>query len=142
MAVLSNRLSILTIKMSLISGEGRRINKRKQHPEAELQHSAMVWFYGQYPDYCFISTHNESAYRAKEKYKYAGLYIGVADVIIIIPNKVLFIEFKAPKPHTSHISREQKDFEHKVKWLIDEECHLYCYDLNQFKDFINYHIII
>lgn len=129
-------------KRTTISGSTAKNKKKKEHPEADLQHKAMEWFYSQYPDYCFISTHNESAYKSKEKYKYTGLYIGVADVIIIIPNKVLFIEFKAPKPHTSHISREQKDFEHKVKWLISNDSHLYCYDLETFKEFITQNINI
>lgn len=113
--------------------------KKKQHPEATLQSRAMAWFYKNFPDCMFISTHNESAYKAKEKYKRTGLYIGVADVICIMQGKVLFIEFKAPKPHSSYVSREQKDFENKVKWLIGEDCHLYCYSLEQFQDFINSH---
>lgn len=112
---------------------------KKEAPEYKLQCLANYWFKREYPQYIFASTHNESAYRAKDKYERSGMYKGIPDVFLIIDNEVLFVEFKAPKPHTSRISEDQKATEQKIKRLLGDDKHLYCYSIDEFKDFVNQH---
>ena len=61
---------------------------------------------------------------------------GVSDTIVILPNKVVFIEFKSSK---SYQRPEQRDFENKVSILGFS--YYVCRSLEQFKDIISSNII-
>ena len=69
-------------------------------------------------DGLFVSSHNESAYKRKDYFIKSGLVTGFPDVTVILPNsKILFVEFKAPKPHTARLSLEQRQIGEKLNKL-------------------------
>ena len=90
------------------------ISVRKQHPEAEFQKSIVKWFRLTFPEYLIFSVPNESEYKNTAHWCSMGLLSGVSDLIIVIPNKVLFIECKSP---TGKLREEQKKFRDKGKSL-------------------------
>lgn len=70
-----------------------------------------------------------------QKLKNMGLKAGVSDTIVVLPNKVLFIEFKTK---TGYQSEGQKEFE---KIVTDNKHEYYIVrSLDQFKEIINSYI--
>lgn len=68
------------------------------------------WFRTTYPDYILFSVSNEGCFKRKPYFESLGMLSGVSDTVVILPNKVLFIEFKALKKYQRP---EQKEFENK-----------------------------
>lgn len=88
------------------------------HPEYDLQCQCKQLFYLLCRDGLFVSSHNESAYKRKDYFIKSGLVTGFPDVTLLLPNsKIVFIEFKAPKPHTARLSLEQKQIGERLKKL-------------------------
>lgn len=88
------------------------------HPEYDLQCQCKQLFYLLCRDGLFVSSHNESAYKRKDYFIKSGLVTGFPDVMLLLPNsKILFVEFKAPKPHTSRLSLEQKQIGERLNKL-------------------------
>ena len=82
--------------------------------EYRLQQACVKWFRLQYPEYLLWSTPNEACYKNTTYFTNIGLLRGVADLICVLPNKVLFIELKSK---TGRQSIEQKQFMEKVEGL-------------------------
>ena len=89
--------------------------------EASIQQKIILWFNNNYglkhhENQCLIfSVPNEtSSFMELKRKKLTGLLPGVADLIVLIPNVVLFIEVKTEKGIQSE---KQKAFENKVKAL-------------------------
>ena len=104
--------------------------------EYDIQCSCLNWFRETYPQYIMFSVPNESCYRRKQYFEKSGMLKGVSDTIVILPNKVVFIEFKSSK---SYQRPEQRDFENKVSILGFS--YYVCRSLEQFKDIISSNII-
>ena len=105
--------------------------------ECDIQKSCVIWFRNIYPEYVIFSVPNEGCYRRKNYFESLGMLSGVSDTIVILPNKVLFIEFKTPK---SYQRKEQKDFQNRC---LDLGFSYYvCRSLEQFKDIINSELIV
>ena len=86
----------------------------KQGAEYSLQQACVKWFRLQYPNYLCFSCPNEACYKNTTYFTNIGLLRGVADLICVLPNKVLFIELKSK---TGRQSIEQKQFMEKVEGL-------------------------
>ena len=86
----------------------------KQGAEYLIQKDAVTWFKYQYPHYVIFSVPNEATYRNKTYFSGLGVMTGVSDVIVLLPNKPLFIEFKSK---TGRQSVEQKAFQQKIEGL-------------------------
>lgn len=82
--------------------------------EAQIQGQCVEWFRWKYPDYLMFSVPNESAYKRSSYFSSLGMLNGVSDTIVVLPEKVLFVEFKTPKGKQRP---EQVDFEKKVEGL-------------------------
>lgn len=104
--------------------------------EDVLQQKIVIWFKNNYQIHdlgLIFSVPNGGSRNIVEakKLKETGTMAGVSDLIVIIPNQVLFIELKIEKGIQS-IS--QKLFESKVTKLGHE--YLICRSLEQFKKII------
>lgn len=82
--------------------------------EAQIQASCVEWFRYHYPHYLMFSVPNESAYKRSSYFSSLGMLNGVSDTVIVLPNKVLFVEFKS---ENGKQRPEQKIFEEKVTAL-------------------------
>lgn len=99
--------------------------------EYDIQCACVSFFRETYPDYILFSVSNEGCFKRKPYFESLGMLSGVSDTIVILPNKALFIEFKALKKYQRP---EQKDFENKVSQLGFS--YYVCRSLEQFKDII------
>lgn len=105
-------------------------NKRG-HSEYDLQCKCVEWFRHCYPDFIIYSVPNEACFRAKTKYEKSGLLSGVADLMVVLPNVVLWIEMKS---ENGRQRKEQKDFQKKIETLGYR--YYLCRTLDNFKDII------
>ena len=87
--------------------------------EAQLQQSIIIWFRNNYQmngKGLIFSVANESTYKNKT-FKNTGTMAGVSDLIVVLPNKTIFVELKT---ETGNQSDKQKLFESKIKELNQE----------------------
>jgi hypothetical protein len=87
--------------------------------EAQLQQSIIIWFRNNYQingKGLIFSVANESTYKNKT-FKNTGTMAGVSDLIVVLPNKTIFVELKT---ETGIQSDKQKLFESKIKELNQE----------------------
>ena len=81
--------------------------------EAKIQQEIVVWFRNTYclkhhkTRMCIFSVPNEASYKNKN-FRLTGTLSGVSDLIVVIPNKTLYIELKTA---TGKQSPKQKEFE-------------------------------
>jgi hypothetical protein len=108
----------------------------KVETESKIQQDCYVWFTN---NYCLekhenrsimFSVPNESNGSQQRKVN-TGLLRGVSDTIIVLPSKVLFVEFKTEKGYQSEF---QKDFQERVTKLGHE--YYVIRNLDQFKQLI------
>lgn len=99
--------------------------------ECIIQKECVEWFRKTYNDYVIFSVPNEGCYRRKQYFENLGMLSGVSDTIVILPNKVLFIEFKTLKGYQRP---EQHIFENMCLELGFS--YFVCRSLEQFKDII------
>lgn len=117
------------------------MKESKIQSESSIQSSAVQWFTNNYclkhhePQCQIFSVPNEAiqkmAWKQISTFKAMGLKSGVSDVIVLIPNKVLFVEFKAAKGVQT---AKQKDFQQAVETL-GFDYHI-CRSLEEFKKII------
>lgn len=86
----------------------------KQGEEFKLQEAAVKYMKLKYPNYLCFSVPNEAAWKNKNYFSNLGMMPGVSDLIVVLPGKVLFIEFKSK---IGRQSVEQKAFMEKVEAL-------------------------
>jgi hypothetical protein len=87
--------------------------KRKK-TEHIIQKSIVRWFKKELPEYIIFSTNNEACYTRKTYFTEAGMLNGLADLVIVLPNKIIFVELKTEKTKQSP---SQKEFEVKINSL-------------------------
>lgn len=106
--------------------------------ENKIQSSAVKWFTNNYclkhhnPKCVLFSVPNEAIQKMEWKqintFKAMGLKSGVSDVIVLMPGKLLFIEFKSAKGVQND---NQKRFQEDVQ-ALGFEYHI-CRSLEEFK---------
>lgn len=105
-------------------------------PEANIQFKIVKWFRNNYclkhhNNRCAIfSVPNEAGYKNRN-FTLTGMMSGVSDLIVVIPNKTLYIELKTA---TGKQSPKQKDFEQIIKGLKQD--YYLCRSLTDFKELI------
>lgn len=109
--------------------ESTKKRKKPRHIESDIQVACVSWFRMAYPEYLCFSVPNGGSRNAIEaaNLKREGALAGVADLIIVIQSKVIFIEMKASKGRQSE---RQQAFEKKVKALGFD--YIICRSLNDF----------
>jgi hypothetical protein len=106
-------------------------------PEENIQQQIVMWFRNTYclkhhkTRMCIFSVPNEASYKNK-KFRLTGTLSGVSDLIVVIPNKTLYIELKTA---TGKQSPKQKEFEETIKGL-NQDYHL-ARSLDDFKKIIS-----
>lgn len=111
----------------------------KSENERKIQQDAVIWFNNRYclrvhnPRWIIFSVPNEgeNAYELKRKID-IGLLSGVSDLIIVGPDKVIFMECKTP---AGRQSKSQIDFQKRVNDL-GYSYHIFR-SLQEFKEIIN-----
>lgn len=116
--------------MGLMNVKGKKPIKRKQHPEHWLQVDCVRWFRDQFKNYVIFSTNNECT-RGKQYWKDSGMLVGVSDLVVVLPNSVLWVELKSD---TGRQRPDQKHFEDKITTL-GFQYHV-CRTLEQFKEVV------
>lgn len=100
----------------------------KKGEEYELQKECVDWFRTTYPNYLIFSIPNESCWKNRNYFNGLGMLSGVSDTIVVLPNQVIFPEFKSK---TGRQSIEQKQFQQKIEELGFKYCIIR--DFNYFK---------
>lgn len=80
--------------------------------EYKLQQSCVKYFRLKYPQYLIYSTPNEATYKNKGYFANIGMLPGVADLTVVIPNKLIYFELKSK---TGRQSVDQKEFMNKAE---------------------------
>ena len=96
--------------------------------EFELQKRIVAWFRERYPKYLLFSVPNEATHKQANKFKSSGLLPGAPDLVLILPEKVIFLELKVG---TNTQSGEQRWFEIKAQQLSQQ--YYLIRDLEDFK---------
>lgn len=119
----------------------------KNKSEDEIQHECYVWFNN---TYCLTSSRNPNKNRCllfsvpnggsrnvleAIRLKNTGVLSGVSDLVMVLPQKVVFVEMKASG---GRLSDSQKDFAKRVNDLgfVFEVC----YSLEEFQEMTKRHI--
>src|SRR5690606_2184821 len=106
--------------------------------EAQIQAESVKWFTNNYclnhhnPKLLCFSVPNEAiqkmAWKQISSFKAMGLKSGVSDVVVLMPNKVLFVEFKSGKGVQTY---KQRDFQQTVE-ALGFDYHI-CRSVEEFK---------
>ena len=83
----------------------KRVVEKKS--ERDIQHECVEWFRSHIPEGIIFSTANEAARTRFNVYEYSGAMKGAPDITVVVPGKVILIEFKAKR---GVVREEQKDF--------------------------------
>tara|TARA_R110002020_G_scaffold385449_1_gene596358 strand:- start:300 stop:635 length:336 start_codon:yes stop_codon:yes gene_type:complete len=109
--------------------------------EAQIQQQIVVWFRNNYclkhhnNRCCIFSVPNEAGYKNRN-FTLTGMMSGVSDLIVVIPNKTIYIELKTA---TGKQSPKQKDFEQTIKNLNQE--YYLCRSLKDFQLIIKKYLV-
>lgn len=88
--------------------------KKTMKEESELQAGIVKWFREKYPDYLLFSVPNEATYTKAFYYRYLGCLSGAPDLIMVLPEKVIFLELKSA---IGYLSANQVTFMTKAEAL-------------------------
>jgi hypothetical protein len=102
--------------------------------EAQLQQNIIIWYRNNYQMHnkgLIFSVANESTYQNKV-FKNTGTLKGVSDLIVVLPNKTIYIELKTENRVQS---KDQKTFEFNINNLNQK--YYLVRSLDQFKKIIN-----
>lgn len=105
--------------------------KCRKKTEHNIQKSIVRYFRKEYPNYIIFSTNNEACYN-NSYFLESGVLQGVSDLVIVLPNKVLFVELKTEKGVQS---KNQKEFQSKLISLGYE--YFLIRSLAEFQELIN-----
>lgn len=104
---------------------------KREKPEYILQCSCVAWVKHNFPNILIFAVANEATHKNSTYYKKSGTLNGVSDLVVILNNKVLFIEMKSPKG----VQRlEQKAFQNKIENLNQK--YYICRSLEEFQEII------
>ena len=84
--------------------------KCRKKTEHNIQKSIIRWFRKEYPEYIIFSTNNEACYN-NSYFLESGVLQGVSDLVVVLPNKIIFVELKTNKGIQS---KNQKQFQTKL----------------------------
>ena len=84
--------------------------KCRKKTEHIIQKSIVRWFKREFPEYIIFSTNNEACYN-NNYYLESGVLLGVSDLVVVLPNKIIFVELKTNKGIQS---KTQKQFQSKI----------------------------
>lgn len=119
-------------RVPLTRHPNRKLRKPKKHPERDLQCECVYWFRKTYKNQLIFSCPNEFARAEAAAARKMGMLRGVSDIIVVMPERVLFIEFKSD---SGTQSLDQKRFQKKIERMG------YTYavvrTIKEFKDLIN-----
>lgn len=107
------------------------ILKCRKKTEHDIQKSIVRFFRKTYPNYIIFSTNNEACYN-NSYFLESGVLQGVSDLVIVLPNKVLFVELKTQKGVQS---KNQKEFQSKLITLGYD--YFLVRSLSEFQELIN-----
>jgi len=121
-----------------MAGQIDKLNneKSKSRQENIIQATCVEWFRNNYclkhhnPRYDIFSVPNEATWK-NNNFKALGVRKGASDLVVVLSNKVLFIE---TKDGNNTQSKEQIDFEEVVTKL--NHSYYLCYSLTQFQQII------
>ena len=102
--------------------------KPLKHPEFDIQKECVEWFRKNYRNAVIFAVPNEGCVQRMNHFRQLGLLRGVSDVVVLLPTRIIFIEFKS---ETGTQSRFQKGFQNKVE-RMGYEYHI-CRSLADFK---------
>lgn len=86
----------------------------KNNEEYRLQEVCVRYFKYQYPNWLIYSVPNEATHSNAAHFAKTGMLAGASDLVVVMPNKVLFVEMKSK---TGRQRLEQAAFENKVTRL-------------------------
>lgn len=96
--------------------------------EYNLQCNIVAWFRERYPKYLLFSVPNEATHSKANRFKASGMLKGAPDLVLVLPEKVIFLELKVG---TNVQSGEQNWFEIKAQQLKQQ--YYVIRDLEDFK---------
>ena len=131
-ALLSGDVSLITVP--------RKVIKRKAHQvplESTEQVQLVLWLLKKGLKFTSIpnSTYTTS-WSQKIKNKEQGLNAGFPDLVVIVKNKMLFVELKRVKKSLSNVSDEQKSWIEEINKCEGVEARV-CYGCDKAKEFIS-----
>ena len=108
----------------------QKVPQRHRHLEGDIQEACVTWFRYAYPTYLIFAIPNGGTRNAREaaQIKREGALAGVADLIIVADNAVLFIEMKTKK---NKQQESQKRFQEAVERLGHR--YVVCHSLQEFQ---------
>jgi len=115
-------------------------NTKSSREESLIQAECVEWFKNNYclkhhnPRYDIFSVPNEATWN-NNNFKAMGVRKGASDLVIVLPDKVLFVEMKDQKGSQSD---EQIDFENVITKLNHN--YKLIRSVTQFKEMINYEL--
>jgi hypothetical protein len=115
----------------------------KDKTETKIQQDCFIWFNNNYclnhhnPKCVIYSIPNDSESKEETLRKMAtGMRSGASDLVVMFPNKSIYIEMKTP---TGTQSDNQKQFQKDIENLGFEYC--LARSIEQFKEIIEKHIV-
>jgi len=98
-----------------------------KHEEDNLQQSIVTYFRFAFPKYLIFAVPNGGNRNAREgaRLKKQGVLAGVSDLVIVLPNKTIFVELKVGKGKQQ---ATQKSFQANVEMLGYEYYLIYSLD--------------
>lgn len=75
--------------------------------ERDIQHDCVQWVRTEHPDCLVFSVPNEAARTRSQFFAYSGMSKGAPDLVVVLPEKVVFVEMKTKK---GRVRPEQAEF--------------------------------
>lgn len=122
---------MITKHRPLLTHPNRKLRKPKKHPERDLQVECVYWFRKTHKNQLIFSCPNEFARAEAAAARKMGMLKGVSDIIVVMPDRVLFVEFKSLEGSQS---LDQKRFQQKLERM--GYTYVIIRTLKQFKDVI------
>lgn len=82
--------------------------------EHNIQKECVRWFREEFPQYLLFSVPNEAIHTSSHYYLEGGARLGVADVVVLLRKRTLFVEFKTV---FNYQSPQQIEFQKQVEEL-------------------------
>lgn len=105
-----------------------------KHEESDMQRACVKWFRLQYPSCVVFAVPNGGARNrvTGAVMKAEGVLAGVADLVIVAPGRVFFVELKT---QDGRLRDTQRDFADAVRRLGHE--YAVCRSFDEFRDYVS-----
>ena len=114
-------------RLILLPRHQNRVRRPKKHPEKDLQVQCVFWFRKHHKNELLFQVPNEAAFSRAAEFKKMGMLRGASDIVCVLKDRVIFIEFKS---EDGTQSREQRIFQQKLERMG--------YEYYIIKDFISF----